>query len=130
MLRTSPRLAVALATVLCLAAWIVLVLAGAVLGWWHRAIAPAGDAAAFVDAAKQLIDSRNRGNVAFRLIEGGLPKDDYFVSIGAPVITERVFHSRSSITERMNSSVTRTEWFAFWKCTESYAPPGTLKPPS
>src|SRR5215472_15333920 len=30
----------------------------------------------------------------------------------------------------MNSSVTRTAWFAFWNWTESYAPPGTLKPAS
>src|ERR1043166_2027511 len=33
-------------------------------------------------------------------------------------------------SERMNSSVTRTEWFAFWNCTESYAPPGALNAPS
>src|SRR5512141_903968 len=30
----------------------------------------------------------------------------------------------------MKSSVTRTEWLAFWNCTESYAPPGALKAPS
>ena len=35
-------------------------------------LAPAGDAAAFLSAAKQLIDSRNRGNVAFALIEHGV----------------------------------------------------------
>jgi hypothetical protein len=30
----------------------------------------------------------------------------------------------------MNSSVIRTEWLAFWKNTESYAPPFTLNAPS
>jgi hypothetical protein len=28
-------------------------------------------------------------------------------------------HSASSTTARMKASVTRTEWFAFWKKTES-----------
>ena len=32
---------------------------------------------------------------------------------------ERVVQSLSSTTARMNSSVTRTEWLAFWKKTES-----------
>ena len=41
------------------------------------------------------------------------------VSHGWPVSTYFVCHSRSSTTARMNSSVTRTEWFAFWKKTES-----------
>src|SRR5207248_8767900 len=45
-------------------------------------------------------------------------------------VTARVCHSPSFSYERMNSSVTRTEWFAFWNCTESYAPPGALKAPS
>ena len=41
------------------------------------------------------------------------------VSIVSPVVTACVFHSRSSSAARMKSSVTRTEWFAFWKKTES-----------
>ncbi len=41
------------------------------------------------------------------------------VSIGRPSVTARVVHSRSSTTACMNSSVTRTEWLAFWKKTES-----------
>ena len=40
-------------------------------------------------------------------------------SQGSPVRTYFVCHSRSSITAFMNSSVTRTEWLAFWKKTES-----------
>src|SRR6266540_1070782 len=38
-----------------------------------------------------------------------------YVSQGWPVVTYLVFHSRSSSTARMNSSVTRTELLAFWK---------------
>ena len=40
-------------------------------------------------------------------------------SHGPPESTYFVSHSRSSTTARMNSSVTRTEWLAFWKKTES-----------
>ena len=40
-------------------------------------------------------------------------------SQGPSEITYFVCHSRSSTTARMKSSVTRTEWLAFWKNTES-----------
>src|ERR1700687_6271336 len=39
-------------------------------------------------------------------------------STGFPSLTLRVHQSRSSSTACMNSSVTRTEWFAFWKKIE------------
>src|ERR1700680_4775567 len=39
-------------------------------------------------------------------------------SHGFPSLTLRVQKSRSSSTACMNSSVTRTEWFAFWKKIE------------
>src|SRR5687768_15238111 len=45
-------------------------------------------------------------------------------------VTARVCHSLSRSYARMKSSVTRTEWFAFWNCTESYAPPVALNAPS
>jgi hypothetical protein len=45
------------------------------------------------------------------------------VSITSPVVTDRVCHSPSSSTARMNSSVTRTELFEFWKKTDAYAGP-------
>ena len=45
------------------------------------------------------------------------------VSTGAPSRTARVRHSRSFCTASMNSSVTRTELFEFWKKTDLYASP-------
>src|SRR5277367_4640320 len=39
-------------------------------------------------------------------------------SQGFPSLTLRVHQSRSSSTACMNSSVTRTEWLAFWKKIE------------
>src|SRR5208337_537554 len=46
-----------------------------------------------------------------------------YFSFGCPSVTFFVHQSRSSSTARMNSSVTRTEWLAFWKKTELYASP-------
>ena len=45
------------------------------------------------------------------------------VSITWPVVTARVCHWPSSTTAFMKSSVTRTEWLAFWKKIELYASP-------
>src|SRR5260370_35112168 len=44
-------------------------------------------------------------------------------SFGCPPSTFFVHQSLSSTTARMNSSVTPTEWFAFWKKIEAYASP-------
>src|SRR3954452_3330813 len=46
-----------------------------------------------------------------------------YVSIGALSTTAWVVQSLSSTTAFMKSSVTRTEWLAFWKKTEPYASP-------
>src|ERR1700730_11795815 len=40
------------------------------------------------------------------------------LSAGEPSVTLRVHQSRSASTACMNSSVTRTEWLAFWKKIE------------
>src|SRR5436190_17986058 len=45
-------------------------------------------------------------------------------------VTARVVYAPFFSYACMKSSVTRTEWFAFWNCTESYAPPCALKAPS
>ena len=95
MLRRHPRVAIAIATLLAVVAWAALVFVGTVDGWWHRALAPAGDTAAFMNAEKQLIDSRNKGNVAFALIERGVASDQYFVSVGDAVGPETLFQVAS-----------------------------------
>ena len=41
-----------------------------------------------------------------------------YVLIASPDVRAIVLHSLSSDTARMNSSLTRTEWLAFWKYTE------------
>ena len=93
--RGRTRWLIAASTVLCVLTWAALVVAGAAYGWLHRSLAPSGDSVAFITAAKQLIGARNRGNVAFRLIEGGSPRDEYFVSVGDPVGDETLFQVAS-----------------------------------
>src|SRR6185503_1132227 len=46
-----------------------------------------------------------------------------YVSITCPVVTALVCQFPSSKTARMNSSVTRTLLFEFWKNTDAYAGP-------
>ena len=84
-----------LVAVVGLAAWVALVFVGTLEGWGRTALAPERDAAAFMDAARREIDTTYRGNVAFRLIEGGERYDDYFVSIGRPVDSETLFQVAS-----------------------------------
>ena len=48
------------------------------------------------------------------------------VSTGRPSVTARVVHSPSSSTARMKSSVTRTEWLAFWKKSELVGAAGAV----
>ena len=50
-------------------------------------------------------------------------KGAFIVPTTSPVVTACVCHSPSSSTARMNSSVTRTELFEFWKNTDAYAGP-------
>src|SRR6266511_2772448 len=59
-----------------------------------------------------------------------MSRDLYVSMTCCGLVTACVCHSPSFSYERMKSSVTRTEWLAFWNCTESYAPPGALKAPS
>jgi CubicO group peptidase (beta-lactamase class C family) len=89
------RWAIAAGTVVGVLVWAALVVIGTVYGWGHRALATPGDSRAFAAAAKQLIDTRNRGNVAFCLIEGASPQDEYFASIGDPVGRETLFQVAS-----------------------------------
>lgn len=89
------RWMILVATLAAMALWAAAVIAGAVFGWWHTSLAPAGDADAFVDAAKRLIDTRNRGNTAFRLIENGATHGAHFVSIGDPVDADTLFQVAS-----------------------------------
>ncbi len=57
--------------------------------------------------------------ISRRMVRAGI------VSATSPLVTKRVLHGRPSSAARMNSSVTRTELFAFWKKIEPYAGPSS-----
>jgi CubicO group peptidase (beta-lactamase class C family) len=82
-------------TIVAMAAWSALAFAGTIYGWWHRALAPSGDTRAFAEAVVGALDTKNRGNVVFTLIENGEPIREYAASIGAPVDRDTLFQVAS-----------------------------------
>jgi CubicO group peptidase (beta-lactamase class C family) len=82
-------------TLALVAAWGVLVVHGTLHGWGHRSLAPRGDAQAFAAAAILLIEAERRGNVAFRLVQGGRVIGEHYASRGAPVDADSRFQVAS-----------------------------------
>lgn len=72
-------------TLLLVVLWAGAVFAATLNGWGHESLAPAGDSAAFLDAAKREI-AGHRGAAAVRLIEGGQTFGEVFVSANADTI--------------------------------------------
>ena len=77
-----------------------------------------------VDARVPVVDRRVELHARIAAVPGGLGDLAHQVAgreglDAAAVGDAPVCHSRSRMTAFMNSSVTRTEWFAFWKYTES-----------
>ncbi len=87
--------AIVLCTVLALAVWTAVLIAGALEGWWRQPLAPSGDTRAFMDAAIAEIDRTRRGNVAFVLVEDGRVFDEHFTSVGQPVDRNTLFQVAS-----------------------------------
>jgi CubicO group peptidase (beta-lactamase class C family) len=81
--------------VIVMASWAALVFMGTVEGWGRDALAPAGNAAAFMDAARNEIDANYRGNVAFALVEKGDVFAEHFASVGDPVDRDTLFQVAS-----------------------------------
>lgn len=88
-------LRVALATLSLVLVWAVVVFFGTSEGWWKQPLAPRGDTARFMDAARQFIDSANAGNAVCAIIEGGAVHGVHAVSVGEAVDVNTVFQSAS-----------------------------------
>jgi CubicO group peptidase (beta-lactamase class C family) len=86
---------IVLCTVVAVAVWTGILIAGALEGWWRRPLAPSGDRRAFMDAAIAEINRTRRGNVAFVLIEEGKVFDEHFTSVGQPVDRDTLFQVAS-----------------------------------
>lgn len=85
-------------TLAALAAWIAVVFTGTVNAWGRDRLAPAGNAAAFMDAARRELGAggaAHRGNAAFQLIEDGKVYGEYFVSPSRRVDADTLFQVAS-----------------------------------
>jgi CubicO group peptidase (beta-lactamase class C family) len=85
----------ALSTLLLVIVWAALIFFGTSEGWWKQPLAPRGDAARFMEAARELVDAGNRGNAVFALLDGGSVYDVHAVSVGTPVDANTVFQTAS-----------------------------------
>lgn len=84
-----------LALLILLLIWGIAVVMGTLDGWFRQPLAPKGDASAFAQSVKNVIDRENGGNSAFVLIENGVVVDEHFVSRGKPVDRDTLFQVAS-----------------------------------
>lgn len=77
-------LLVLLVSLLALVGWGAFSFYASTKGWWAAPIAPRGDAAAFVEAAREMAADHD-GAVAFQLVEAGRPAGAFYASKGASV---------------------------------------------
>ena len=71
--------------------WTAVVGYGVLAGWWHRALAPAGDTPAFMAAARQMVSSEPHGAVAIALVTKGQVADEYYTGVVNTVNRETMF---------------------------------------
>jgi len=88
-------LKVLLLSVVAILLWVAIVVFGALNGWWSTAIAPTSDTHSFIDAAIKLVESKNRGNLAFVVIENGEIFEEYFSSTKDEVTRDTIFPTAS-----------------------------------
>lgn len=86
---------VGLATLALVVLWVVGVFVATSEGWGKRPLATRGDGAAFTDAAIRRVDSSNKGNAVFAVIQDGVIQSIHAVSVGEPVNVDTVFQTAS-----------------------------------
>lgn len=84
-----------LATAMFILLWALFVGFGAVAGWWSTPIAPTGDARLFMDAAIEMVEAENRGNMALVLIENGQVFDEHYAGIKDEIDRDTIFQTAS-----------------------------------
>lgn len=80
-----------LAVIGALALWAIVVAFGAREGWLRPMPAAAGDAAGFLQWAKERYAAESQGNIAIVLLENGEVAQSYFASHGRPVDQDSLF---------------------------------------
>ncbi len=86
---------VVVTTLVALAMWAGVFLAGTLEGWWRRPLALPGDARAFMAAATRMIQEESSGNLVLGLVEDGNVVDEYFASVGQAVGRDTLFQVAS-----------------------------------
>ena len=86
---------VGFATLAVLVLWAIVVSVGTSEGWWKQTLAPRGDTAGFMNAAATLVDSSNKGNAVFAILENGSIRGVHAVSVGEAVDVDTVFQTAS-----------------------------------
>jgi CubicO group peptidase (beta-lactamase class C family) len=86
---------VGLATLALLVLWAIAAFFGTSEGWWRKTLAPRGDTAGFMSAAVKLVDSSNKGNAVFAILEDGALHGVHAVSVGEAVDVNTVFQTAS-----------------------------------
>ena len=71
--------------------WSLVVVAGALRGWWLAPIAPAGDAQAFFDAAAARVDAASPGSVALAILEDGTLRRTHFRGVDREIDAQTLF---------------------------------------
>lgn len=85
-------------TLLLIVVWSVLVLAGALFGWWRQPLTSSEDPRAFLQEVIPLIDAGNRANTALILIDKGAVGAEYF-SANADTIDRNTVFATASLSK-------------------------------
>jgi CubicO group peptidase (beta-lactamase class C family) len=93
--RMKAAVRVGLATLALVVLWAVVVFVGTSEGWWKQTLAPRGDTTAFMEAAAKFVDSNNKGNAVFALIDAGSVHGVHAISVGEAVDVDTVFQTAS-----------------------------------
>jgi CubicO group peptidase (beta-lactamase class C family) len=82
-------------TVTALIVWAVFVGLTTISGWWYSPITSKADPRNFMDAAIDVLDIRNVGNVAMVLIEDGEVYEEYFDAVSQEIDSDTIFPTAS-----------------------------------
>lgn len=91
-MKTVKRVGLAL---LLIVGWSVLVVTGALFGWWRQPLTSSDDPRAFFQAAAPLIEAGNRANTALILIDNRTVGAEYYSATADAVDSNTVFATAS-----------------------------------
>lgn len=82
-------------TLLLIVGWSILLIVGALFGWWRQPLTASDDPRAFLQAAVPLIAAGNRANTALILIDNGLLGAEYYSATTDSIDRDTAFATAS-----------------------------------